>query len=134
MKKHAIMFVMAMLSTVMAMAEQVTYQGVFITISGSDTFYKLDDTPKISISDTDGGKVAVLTLNGKDEPVLTIPVDGNSDVHITYGTYEVPEATSIDTVTPLSIRENNGRKIITGGRLVIIKDGKRYNANGTRVM
>ena len=97
---------------------------IYVWVDGESICYKLESMPKVSY---DNGS-AILTLSGKSTPELTIPLSDDSNLRITYGIYK-ESATSIEDVTANS-KVVQIEKYITGGNLVIVKDGKKYNSKG----
>ena len=97
---------------------------IYVWVDGESICYKLESMPKVSY---DNGS-AILTLSGKSTPELTIPLSDDSNLKITYGIYK-ESATSIEDVTANS-KVVQIEKYITGGNLVIVKDGKKYNSKG----
>ena len=84
--------------------------------------------PKI----TYGNGTAILTLSGKTTPELTIPITDDNSLKVTFGVYVEPTTTKVDAVTTDSKVVKNG-KYISGGRLIIVKDGKKYDASGRQI-
>ena len=101
---------------------------IFVWIDGESTCYKLESMPKI----TYGNGTAILTLSGKTTPELTIPITDNNNLKITYGVYQEPTTPSVNGITATSKVVQNG-KYISGGRLIIVKDGKKYDASGKEI-
>ena len=101
---------------------------IFVWVDGESTCYKLESMPKI----TYGNGTAILTLSGKTTPELTIPITDNNNLKITYGVYQEPTTTSVNGITATSKVVQNG-KYISGGRLIIVKDGKKYDASGKEI-
>lgn len=116
----------------MAKADTQTLDGIFVTVSGSQTCYKLDEIPTVTYTESGGAKVAQIKLKSSEEPVVSVTLSGDATLEIIYGTYTPSGFDSV--TTDVSITENNGKRIIKGGRLIIIgKDGKQYNINGTLI-
>lgn len=129
-------------------------KGIIATYEGSEVCYRLDDIPQVTYAEEDGVKFAFLTLNGQSTPVAKLALKDGAQLIVTYGEY-VPS--SVDASSMLngnvafgenvssstdasSVESNNvvidtqnGRKIIKGGKLIILKDGKQYNSNGTLI-
>ena len=101
---------------------------IYVWVDGESTCYKLESMPKI----TYGNGTAILTLSGKTTPELTIPITNNNNLKITYGVYQEPTTTSIDGITSTSKVVQNG-KYISGGKLIIVKDGKMYDTSGKEI-
>ena len=101
---------------------------IFVWVDGESTCYKLESMPKITYSNG----TAILTLSGKTTPELTIPITDNNNLKITYGVYQKTTTTSVNGITATSKVVQNG-KYISGGRLIIVKDGKKYDASGKEI-
>lgn len=106
-------------------AEENAIDGIFAWANGSCTCYHLSDVPKVTCKDG----VAILTLGDSDTPQLKIELKDNTALEITFGTYT--NDTGV-TSADFSKVEKNG-KYIKGGRLIIVKDGKQYDINGTLI-
>lgn len=107
-------------------------KGIIVTYDGADTCYKLEDFPTVKYENVGGVKYALLYLNDNVSPVLRVALDDRSLV-ISYGEYT---STSIEVVEAekVTITENAGKKIIRGGKLIIIgKDGRKYTSAGTLI-
>ena len=101
---------------------------IYVWVDGESTCYKLESMPKITYSNG----TAILTLSGKTTPELTLPITDDSSLKVTFGVYKEPETTQINGVTTTSKVVQNG-KYISGGKLIIVKDGKKYDANGRQL-
>ena len=101
---------------------------IYVWVDGESTCYKLESMPKI----TYGNGTATLTLSGKTTPELTLPITDDNSLKVTFGVYKEPETTQINGVTTTSKVVQNG-KYISGGKLIIVKDGKKYDANGRQL-
>lgn len=115
-------------------AQEVSYDGIFVIANGSNECYLISEHPVVSYSEDN--KMAFLTLDGSSDPVLSIPITGNNALQIVYGSYhytvENNTATSVENIT-VSTERKSGKKIITGGKVFILKDNKLYSANGTLI-
>lgn len=106
--------------------------GIIVTYQGAETSYMFDEMPVVKYSDYSGEQYADLYVNGSGSPVATFSLHGEKLI-VTYSEYE---PTSIDGVTAdkAVITERNGKKYVQGGRLIIVsKDGKKYDINGTEI-
>ena len=101
---------------------------IYVWVDGESTCYKLESMPKI----TYGNGTAILTLSSKTTPELTIPINDDNSLKVTFGVYVEPTTTKVDAVTTDSKVVKNG-KYISGGRLIIVKDGKKYDASGRQI-
>jgi hypothetical protein len=84
----------------------------------------ITDTPRY-----DKDVFALLSVEGKETPVVSLKLEGSSRLVVEYG--EVDE-TGVTTVSARKQEGKNGKYIVCG-RLVIVKDGKLYNSDGTVV-
>ncbi len=107
-------------------AEEI--DAIFVWVDGASTCYKLECMPKVTYNNGS----AILTLSGKSTPELTIPLSDNSNLKITYGIYKEPTSTSVDGINDNLKVVKNG-KYITGGNLIIVKDGRKYNSKGVEL-
>lgn len=98
------------------------HNGLFVWVNGTSTCYKLSDMPTVTYSNGS----AILTLKGSAEPVLTLELKNGAKLEMAYGEYN---PTAIKDVKNTSIVTKKG-KFIQGGKLIIIKDGKKFDANG----
>ncbi|MBR1995985.1 MAG: hypothetical protein IJ989_01880, partial [Paludibacteraceae bacterium] len=73
-----------------------------------------------------GGTVTVEKINGKLKVEVNAVNSYNVPIHIVYDA----SATGIENVTAETV---NTEKVIQNGQLLIIRNGKAYNAIGTRV-
>ena len=101
---------------------------IYVWVDGESTCYKLESMPKI----TYGNGTAILTLSGKTTPELTIPITDNNNLKVTFGVYQEPTTTSVNGITTTSKVVQNG-KYISGGKLIIVKDGKKFDASGKEI-
>lgn len=109
------------------MAADETIDGIFAWVSGSSTCYKLSEMPKVSYS----GEYAILTLGESSTPQLSVKLEEGATLEITYGTYKPSDIHDV-TDSHSSKVEKIG-KFIRGGKLIIVKDGKQYDANGVEI-
>ncbi|MGN1246172.1 MAG: hypothetical protein ACI4UN_06025 [Muribaculaceae bacterium] len=103
--------------------------GIFAWVDGSATCFKLDQSPEVFYTEVDGVTVANLSLRGATEPVLKLPLENGATLEITYGEY-TDTPSGAETISVEKSAGNHGRKIIKGGRLIIVKDGRFYDING----
>ena len=101
---------------------------IYVWIDGASTCYKLESMPKITF----GNGTAILTLSGKTTPELTIPITDNNNLKVTFGVYQDHTTTRMEGIKTDSKVVKNG-KYISGGRLIIVKDGKKYDASGKEI-
>lgn len=101
---------------------------IYVWVDGESTCYQLESMPKITF----GNGNAILTLSGKTTPELTIPITDENSLKVTFGVYQENITTSLDCITATSKVEKKG-KYISGGRLIIVKDGKKYDTSGKEI-
>lgn len=124
MKKYLLLLILLVTGLGVASAAEPV-KGIIATYDGADTSYKLEDMPTIKYENVEGVQHAVLYLKDMAEPVLSVALAEGKQLVVVYGEYE---PTGVDKVT---ITERNGKKVINGGKLIIIsKDGKMFDAAG----
>lgn len=135
MKKYLLTFILSVAGLSIASAEE-PIQGIIATYEGSETSYKLEDMPTVKYKTVEGVQNAVLYLKDQAEPVLSVALAEGKTLVVTYGEYVPPTPTAIDDVTDkVTITEQHGKKIIRGGKLIIIaKDGRMFNAAGVEII
>ena len=134
MKKILFSFILSVTGLCMAFAAEPV-MGIFATYDGSEISYKLADVPIVKYDSVGAVQNAVLYLKDVEEPVLRVSLTAGVQLTIVYGEYH-SDPTDIGNAKPdkAHITEQNGKKIIYGGRLIIIdKDGKMYNAEGITI-
>lgn len=108
-----------------AQAEEAN--AVFFWVNGSNTCYQLSKMPVVSY---DNG-AAVLTIDGIEQ--LRVDAESLEDLTITYGVYQAPIPTDIESATIENTKVHKVGKYIIGGRLIIIKDDKQFDAEGRKL-
>ncbi len=106
--------------------------GIIVTYQGAETSYRFDEMPTVKYTGEGNNQSAVLYVKGSGSPVATFQLHGKKLI-VTYSEY-VP--TSIEGVPAdkAVITERNGKKIVQGGKLIIVsKDGRKYDINGTEI-
>ena len=134
MKKFLLSFILSVAGLAVASAQEPV-KGIIATYDGSDTSYKLEDMPIVKYETEDGVKHAVIYLKYLAEPVLRVVLSEDEQFIVTYGEY-VPTSSAIEDAEQdkAVITQRNGRKIIKGGKLIIIsKDGKMYDLSGVEI-
>lgn len=114
-----------------AYAEGTGGAGIIVTYQGAETSYRFDEMPTVKYTGEGTNQSAALYIKGSGSPVATFPLHGKKLI-VTYSEY----STSIDGVTAdkAVITERNGKKIVQGGKLIIVsKDGRKYDINGTEI-
>lgn len=135
MKKYLLSFILSVAGLAVASAQEPV-QGIIATYDGSETSYMLEDMPTVMYETEDGVQHAVLYLQGQAEPVLNVALADGVELVITYGEYVPTTPTAIEDaeLDKAIITERHGRKIIKGGKLIIIsKDGKMYDLSGVQI-
>ena len=114
-------------------AGEAGYTGIIAVVNGSETSYALHAVPSVDIINKDGIRYANISVNGQSQPVASIALEENQELSIVYGTYSA--AGTDGTVSQkVSTYTKNGKKYITGGKLIVIgKDGKLYDADGNKI-
>lgn len=132
MKKYLLSFILSVAGLGVASAAEPV-KGIIATYDGAMTSYKLSDMPIVKYETVGGVQHAVLYLQGVTYPVLSVALAKGKKLTVAYGEYQ---STGIDNVAAdkVTITERNGKKVINGGKLIIIsKDGKMYDAAGIEI-
>ena len=128
--KKLLLSVMAMLCMVVAKADETAANAILVWVDGSSTCYKLESMPQVTYSEG----AAVLTLQGKSTPELTLPLDNGAKLEITYGEYkETTAIEELEVATPQNTKTDTVRRVgkyISGGKLIIVRDGHQYDVSG----
>lgn len=131
MKKYLLSFILMVAGFNIASAVDPV-KGIIATYEGAETSYKLEDVPTVKYDNEGGVRYALIYLNGDTSPVLRVAL-ADSPLVITYGEYKSTDIEGVEA-EKVTITENAGKKIIRGGKLIIIgKDGKKYNAAGVEI-
>lgn len=104
--------------------------GIVVYAEGQQTCYLFSQMPTVTYSYDDKVVVAELLLEGIETPVVSLKLEGDSKLKIEYG--EVEESSVNIAVSSRQKSDNKGKYIVCG-RLIIVKDGKLYDSNGTKV-
>lgn len=132
MKKYLLTFIMSVAGLSMACADDPV-QGIIATYEGSTTSYKLESMPTVKYETVEDVQYAVLYLKDQAEPVLSVALSEGKKLTIAYGEY-TPTGISNVVADKVHITVRNGKKLINGGKLIIIdKDGKMYDATGAQL-
>lgn len=132
MKKYLLSFILSVAGLGVASAAEPV-KGIIATYDGATTSYKLSDMPIVKYETVGGVQHAVLYLQGVTYPVLSVAIAKGKKLTVAYSEYQ---PTGIDNVASdkVTITERNGKKVINGGKLIIIsKDGKMYDAAGIEI-
>lgn len=128
-KKFLLTFILSVAGLSVASADGAT-QGIFVTYDGAKTSYKLEEVPTIKYNLVNGVQYAALYLEDSREPVLNVELIEGNVLTVVIGEFLT---TGIDNIASEKavITEKNGRKLIQGGKLIIVsKDGKLYDTAG----
>ncbi|MCQ2343164.1 MAG: hypothetical protein MJZ75_06750 [Paludibacteraceae bacterium] len=123
MRKIVLFSALVLLRWGMAYAETGN-DAIYAWTDGSSTCYQLSAIPKVIYE----SGVAVLYVNGAEE--LRLDLTGGAQLKIVFGIYqETP--TDVETASLPQVQQVG--KHIKGGKLVIVRDGKQYDAHGKRI-
>ncbi len=122
--RKLLLFIASMFVLSIGAAQAEEADAVFFWINGSNTCYQLSQMPVISY---DNG-AAVLTIDGIEQ--LRVPAGSLEDLTITYGVYAPAD---IKSVTSEDTKVHKVGKYIIGGRLIIVKDGQQFDAEGRKL-
>lgn len=128
-KKFLLTFILSVAGLSVASADGST-KGIFVTYDGAKTSYKLEEVPTIKYNLVNGVQYAALYLEDSREPVLNVELNEGNVLTVVIGEFLT---TGIDNIASerVVITEKNGRKLIQGGKLIIVsKDGKLYDTAG----
>ena len=128
MKKIILCGLLSLLTSVMAQAAPAE-NGIVVYAEGQQTCYLFKQMPTVTYKSEGKDVFALLSVEGKETPVVSLKLEGSSRLVVEYG--EVDE-TGVTTV-PARKQEGKTGKYIVCGRLIIVKDGKLYNSDGTVV-
>ena len=125
MKKILLSIMMMLVVALSASAEGMN--GIIAYVDGGTEAYLLSEQPRVTYSDNS----AILSVGGVE--VATVDLSGDKALSIVYGEYQ-PTAINGINADAVTATTQNGKKYIKGGRLIIIKDGKQYDAAGKEVL
>jgi len=122
MKKFLLLFSICVFS-ISAIGAEKEIDAIYAWVEGTSTCYQLKSMPKVTYVEN----TAVLTLAGESEPELTVDLSNGGKLMVTVGVYD-----------PSGVEETNAPvrqegKYIRGGRLVIVKDGVKFDAVGNKL-
>ncbi len=105
---------------------------IYVWVDGSEVCYRLEASPVVKFIDGS----AILWVN--DREVLSLNLKERGDLRIVFGQYEeskdptgIVEVADGDSSLPSKVSHSG--KLIRGGRVVVVKDGKMYDMNGVAV-
>ena len=128
MKKIILCGLLSLLTSVMAQAAPAE-NGIVVYAEGQQTCYLFKQKPTVTYKSEGKDVFALISVEGKETPVVSLKLEGSSRLVVEYG--EVDE-TGVTTVSARKQEGKNGKYIVCG-RLIIVKDGKLYNSDGTVV-
>jgi len=128
--KNIILSGLFSLLTSMMVQAAPTENGIVVYAEGQQTCYLFKQVPTVTYKSVGKDVFAVLSIEGKETPVVSLKLEGDSKLVIEYG--EVDESTEVSSISSRKQTGKNGKYIVCG-RLVIVKDGKLYNSDGTVV-
>ncbi|MBQ0076192.1 MAG: hypothetical protein KBS69_03565 [Bacteroidales bacterium] len=97
---------------------------IYMWVNGSSVCYRLSQMPQIKFVDDN----FVLLIDGVEQ--LRVKTSSLEDITLTYGEYQSSTPTDDKSVSTTDTPVQKVGKYITGGRLIIVKDGKQYDAQG----
>lgn len=127
MKRTIILFLFAMLGIIGIQADgrkMNVDDAIYMWVNGSSVCYRLSQMPQIKFVD----ETFVLLIDGVEQ--LRVKTSSLEDITLTYGEYQTSTPTDEHSVNTTDTPVRKVGKYITGGRLIIVKDGKQYNAKG----
>ena len=125
--KKIVISVLLSLLTMLKTHAAVPQNGIIVYAEGHQTCYLFEQMPTVTYSNEGNGVVAQLSLQGTDTPVVSLKLEGENKLVVEYGQVEESAISNISTT------QHTGRngKYVVCRRLVIVKDGKLYNSDGT---
>lgn len=126
MKKIILCGLLSLLASIMVQVAHAE-NGIIVYAEGQKTCYLFEQIPTVTYKSEGKDVYALLSVEDRETPVLSLKLEGDSKLVVEYG--EVEET----GITTVSMRKQDGKngKYIVCGRLVIVKNGKLYNSNGT---
>jgi len=119
--KKVLLFISALsLSLSYIFANKAETDAIYVWLEGDSTCYQLSENPRVVYEGND----AVLFVN--DEEQLRLTLTDGAQLKVTFGQYM---ANGIDDVEESPVVKQNG-KFLYGGRVIIIKDGVKYDIYG----
>ena len=125
--RKLILFIASMFVLSISAVQAEEADAVFFWINGSNTCYQLSKMPVVSY---DKG-AAVLKIDGIEQ--LRVPAEYLENLIITYGIYQELTPTDIASSTAKYTKVHKVGKYIIGGRLIIVKDGQQFDAEGRKL-
>ncbi len=125
--RKLILFIASVFVLSIGAAQAEEADAVFFWVNGSNTCYQLSQMPVVSYDEG----AAVLTIDGITQ--LRVEAESLEDLTITYGIYQAPTPTDIESSTTEDTKVHKVGKYIIGGRLIIVKDGQQFDAEGRRL-
>lgn len=108
-----------------------SYTGIFVYVDGESIGYLFEQMPTVTYStESDEVKVAQLSVDGNSSPVLSLRLTEDAKLVVEYG--EVLISEGVESPASTAKVQKDGKYFICG-KLVIIKNGKKYNVGGNPV-
>ena len=128
--KRIILSVLLSFQALLMTHAATSLNGIIVYAEGQQTCYLFSQMPTVTYNYDGKDTIAQLSVEGVATPVVSLKLTGESKLVIEYG--EVEEESSVNAV---SIKQQTGKngKYVVCGRLVIVKDSKLYNSDGTAV-
>jgi len=127
MKKKIFLVMFTLLMAMTGYASQ-SMNGIVVYAEGQQTCYLFSEMPAVTYLNSEGIVQAAIFVKGKDVPVVVLPLVDENKLVVEYG-----EVEEVDEIKEVTSKVDKNRKFIQCGRIVIEKDGKLYNTDGTRV-
>lgn len=127
MKRTIILFLFALLGVAGIQADgrkMKVDDAIYMWVDGSSVCYRLSQMPQIKFVD----EAFVLLIDGVEQ--LRVKTSSLEDITMTYGVYQSSTPTDEKSVNIADTPVRKVGKYITGGRLIIVKDGKQFDAQG----
>lgn len=130
MKNLLLCIILLYASFCVVQAENV--KGIMCTYDGSETTYAFTETPIVKYITKKGVQYIQLYVSGKVAPVTQFALAEGKQLVVTYAEFEHTKIENIGS-DKVHITEHDGKKFISGGKLIIIKDGKKYTIEGRKL-
>lgn len=127
MKRTIILFLFALLGVIGIQAggrKMNVDDAIYMWVNGSSVCYRLSQMPQIKFVD----ETFVLLIDGVEQ--LRVKTSSLEDITLTYGEYLTSTSTDEKSIKTTNTPVRKVGKYITGGRLIIVKDGKQFDAQG----
>lgn len=130
MKRTFVLFLFAIFGVIASRADikMNVDDAIYMWVDGSSVCYRLSQMPQIKFVDDN----FVLLIDGVEQ--LRVKTSSLEDITVTYGEYQSSTPTDEKSVNIADTPVRKVGKYITGGRLIIVKDGKQYDAQGHLIL